>query len=213
MTVKTFEVLLIEDDVHDVEMVRRAFKAIYPPLFDLQHASRLLDGVKLLTERSFEVILLDLGLPDSDGLRGLERLMSMVPETPVIILTGVHDEGLALRAIELGAQEFLDKGEVSSESIIRCIRFAAKRMLRFQASVTGRMSSSVNGKLMELVHSTSKSILSNTQALEATSLSTKQSSLVTKIRDQSQRSTEIAKQIAGSSGPTFEPVVEAERVD
>lgn len=120
-------VLLIEDDIHDVETVQRAFSTVHPPIFDLQHAAKFFDAIQAIKQQPFHVVILDLGLPDSVGLNGVRRLMSLIPTIPVIVLTGMDDDESALEGIALGAQEFLDKNDVTPKRLIRTLRHAIKR--------------------------------------------------------------------------------------
>ncbi|TWU47511.1 Swarming motility regulation protein RssB [Rubripirellula tenax] len=120
-------VLLVEDDVHDVDAVKRAFAKFPPTTFELTHVTRFSDAIQAQKEGRFHVILLDLGLPDSVGLKGLEKLMARASDTPVIVLTGHDDDEMALRGIELGAQEFLCKNDLQPQRLVRAVRHAIKR--------------------------------------------------------------------------------------
>ena len=106
-------VLLIEDDVLDAERVERAFSIVNPTIFSLDHVSRFIDAIQAIKKQQYHVVILDLGLPDSAGLNGVQRLMELIPSIPVIVLTGRDDDEEALAGIALGAQEFIDKNSVA----------------------------------------------------------------------------------------------------
>ena len=83
--------------------------------------------MKRLSEVKFDALLLDLGLPDSNGMETLVKVISQYPELPVIVLTGLADEQAGVRAVHQGAQDYLTKGEINSDLLIRSIRYAIER--------------------------------------------------------------------------------------
>jgi diguanylate cyclase (GGDEF)-like protein len=95
----------------------------------LQHVDQISAALKLLGERRFDVILLDLTLPDGDGLGTVVRVCAANPQIPVIVLTGLEDDTLALAAVQAGAQDYLVKGQVDGSGITRAIRYAIERKL------------------------------------------------------------------------------------
>ncbi len=118
-------ILLVEDDPTDALLAEEALQG---DRFCLQVSRRLEDAVRLSRGRPFDVILLDLGLPDSQGLATLQALRAGNPQVPVIlVLTGRDDEELALRAIQEGAQDYLVKGELQGGSLRRAVRYAVER--------------------------------------------------------------------------------------
>ncbi|MFP4053301.1 MAG: response regulator [Phycisphaerae bacterium] len=100
--------------------------------FRLHHESTLSEALKSLTRGGIDVILLDLGLPDSDGLGTLEAVYSQVPEIPIVVLTGPGDAELAIRAMGNGAEDFLLKDSTDRNTLVRALRYATQRhrMLR-----------------------------------------------------------------------------------
>ena len=118
-------VLLIEDDDADATLVKRAIERF--PGFDLLHVERMAAGLEVLAHEPFDVVLLDLSLPDSFGLEGISTLHAQQAALPVVVLTGLEDNELALRALEFGAQDYLSKGECSAEVLIRTLRYAIQR--------------------------------------------------------------------------------------
>ncbi|HEY9636373.1 MAG TPA: PAS domain S-box protein [Coleofasciculaceae cyanobacterium] len=95
--------------------------------FNLTHVQWLGKTLELLKQDSFDVILLDLSLPDSQGLGSLNRVRSHAPLTPIVVLTGLDDEELAVHAIRSGAQDYLVKGQVDTPLLVHAIRYAIER--------------------------------------------------------------------------------------
>lgn len=122
-------ILLIEDDLGDVELLRLALAKARRSGFDhsLVHSPRLADALERLRLNPFDVILSDLNLPDSQGTGTFTRLLSQAAGIPIVILTGHGDDDLAVQAVQLGAQDFLVKSEVSGAVLLRAIRYAIDR--------------------------------------------------------------------------------------
>jgi len=119
-------ILLIEDDVADAELIREMVES-KEALCVVQRSARLASALKLLREKAFEVVLLDLGLPDSSGLDTLRRLRDEGPPLPVIVLTVSADEELAAKAISMGAQDYLFKGRFDADLLYRAMIYAMER--------------------------------------------------------------------------------------
>ena len=124
-TAAQVDVLLIEDNPTDVLLTRENLGDA--AVFRMQHAERLSKGVDLLTSRRFDVVLLDLGLPDSQGLSTLLKVRESSPLVPIVVMTGRDDEETALRAVHLGAQDYLVKNIVDEGALRRSIRYAIER--------------------------------------------------------------------------------------
>jgi diguanylate cyclase (GGDEF)-like protein len=118
-------VLLIEDDLADATLVQRSLERF--PGFAFVHVERMDGALDLLDRERFDIALLDLSLPDSFGLDGITTLHARHAHLPVVVLTGLDDKVLALRALEFGAQDYLNKGECSAELLIRTLRYAIQR--------------------------------------------------------------------------------------
>lgn len=118
-------VLVIEDNPGDARLVREAVSQ--NPAVDLEHAERLEDGLSRLAGGGVDVVLLDLGLPDAQGLEGLTMLQLHAPKVPVVVLTGSDTDHLGRAAVKAGAQDFLVKGELVTDSLVRCLRYAVER--------------------------------------------------------------------------------------
>jgi PAS domain S-box-containing protein len=128
----TVQILLIEDNPGDARLLEEVLKDIASLQFDLTVAERLESALQYLQDNDssksiFNLILLDLSLPDSQGLATLIAIQEKESTIPVIVLTGLDDENLAIAAMQQGAQDYLAKGEVSSDLLGRAIRYAIER--------------------------------------------------------------------------------------
>src|SRR6185295_15887715 len=118
--------LLIEDNPSDVLLFREMSSSGRARL-KLMHAERLQDGLALLRSDAFDVVLLDLSLPDAFGLETVTRTYATRQDVPIIILTGTNDELLAMQAMNAGAQDYLVKGQFDRDILARAILYARER--------------------------------------------------------------------------------------
>lgn len=121
------QILLIEDNPVDALLVQEALSEVSAIVFEVSHALRLSEGLEQLGIHAFDVILLDLGLPDSRGIETMARLSKGARGTPVVVLTGLDDESVALSAVQAGAQDYLVKGSADSNSLSKAVRYAVER--------------------------------------------------------------------------------------
>ena len=119
--------LLIEDNPGDARLIRELLADAQGAAFDLIHADRLSEGLKFLAVDGIDVVVADLGLPDSQGVDTALKVIEQAPNVPVIILTGLDDETQAVKAVQHGAQDYLVKGQVDGASLARAIRYAIER--------------------------------------------------------------------------------------
>jgi hypothetical protein len=124
----TLRILLIEDNPGDAELVRKALSKAHES-FDMQWVSRLADGLKHPDLSTFEVILADLSLPDSNGLDSVTAIRSRLPETPLVVLTSLANDAVAFQALDLGAQDYLVKDHVNADVLRRSTHYAIQRQL------------------------------------------------------------------------------------
>jgi len=117
-------ILLVEDSPTDAFLTR---EAVNPDWFHLTYVERLEQAIAALAGRTFDVVLLDLGLPDSQGLSTLHRLQREDSTTPVVVLSAKADEGLALEAVSAGAQDYLVKSQIDGGILERAIRYSVER--------------------------------------------------------------------------------------
>jgi two-component system cell cycle response regulator len=127
MRVESIRVLLIEDNPGDAYLIRKALTEARNLEITLVCEDRLARGIERLANSQYDLILLDLSLPDSQGLETFNRLSEMAAEVPVIILTGFQDERAAVRAVQGGAEDYLVKGDIGSSSLVRAVQYALER--------------------------------------------------------------------------------------
>jgi signal transduction histidine kinase len=129
MSARRLRVLLIEDNPGDVRLIKEMLVEAKHTAFELECFERLTDGLARLSEDRFEVVLLDLSLPDSTGLDTFVTFNAAAPDLPVVILSGFNDEVVAVECVNAGAQDYLIKDEVNSHLLIRSLRYAVARGL------------------------------------------------------------------------------------
>jgi signal transduction histidine kinase len=119
-------VLLVEDSPGDARLVREVLRETGAP-FRVTHVERLREAREVLSRGGVDLVLLDLSLPDSHGLDTVAAAQRAAPHVPVLVLTGNSDEELAARALHVGAQDYLVKGEFDAPLLLRAIRYATER--------------------------------------------------------------------------------------
>jgi diguanylate cyclase (GGDEF)-like protein len=124
---KAISVLAIEDNPGDALLVRAMLEETGSGRFAVVHASRMQEGVLHLLDGGYDCVLLDLSLPDAQGLDALAQLRTVAVDVPVVVLSGRNDEALAVRAVAEGAQDYLVKGEVEPRLLSRSINYAIER--------------------------------------------------------------------------------------
>lgn len=126
MTYKNLEVLLFEDNPGDAGLLEELLEE-FSASYQLKVVETLKEGLNILKSHFFAIILLDLGLPDSDGLNTLVDVHNNAPNTPIIVLTGLDNEEIGTLAVKKGAQDYLIKKEIDSKLLKRSIRYAIER--------------------------------------------------------------------------------------
>src|SRR5690554_2725328 len=116
-------VLLIEDNPDDARLAKDALVE-GNLICSLSHVERLSEAVTLLEQQRFNIVLLDLGLPDSQGLATLLRLHRQFPQLPIVVMTATDIEKLGLLAVREGAQDYLVKSRLQGDLLGRAIRYA-----------------------------------------------------------------------------------------
>ena len=120
-------ILIIEDNPADQELLVENLKSTNLLINDIKIADRLEDAITLLRQQSFSLIFLDFYLPDSSGMESFTVLSKENSKIPVIILSGLSDTKLSLKAISLGAQDFLIKGDYTEQSLEKAVRYSIER--------------------------------------------------------------------------------------
>lgn len=128
MTTSTpLRLLIIEDDLVDRKLLERLLTGSSLGACEVSNAACLAAGLDRLKEESCDIILLDLGLPDSQGMDSVRRLQARAPHVPIIVLSGLDDEDTAIQAVQMGVQDYLIKGHVDASLLVRAIRYALER--------------------------------------------------------------------------------------
>ncbi|MGF1541676.1 MAG: ATP-binding protein [Pleurocapsa sp.] len=127
MSESPVKILLIEDDVAEARLLQEVLKGFSLTLFCLTHVKRLQEGLEQLKKDNFDVILLDLTLPDSQGLTSLEILVNRIPHLPIVVLTNTNDDRLAVEAVRQGAQDYLVKRHINIDVLVRSLQYAIER--------------------------------------------------------------------------------------
>ena len=121
------DVLIVEDNPGDLRLTQEMLREPGPYAFRTAHAGTIKEALHKLGGGKFEVILLDMNLPDSSGLDGLERITAAASRMPVIVLTGRDDEALGVKALKKHASDYLAKGSINPFLLTRAIRYAIER--------------------------------------------------------------------------------------
>ena len=120
-------ILLVEDSLDDRELIDELLSQSTEVSFDVVHVDSLTAALNLLERESFAAVLLDLNLPDSDGLATFLKAKELIGQMPILVLTGLADESLELRVIRHGGEDFLVKGEFPAGTLIRSLKNAIER--------------------------------------------------------------------------------------
>jgi len=110
-------ILLVEDNAGDVRLLRETLADIVEARFDLVHVGPWREGVARFAREPADVVLLDLLLPDSNGMDTLAGMHAAAPDAPIVVLTGLNDEAMGLEAVRVGAQDYLVKGRFDADSL------------------------------------------------------------------------------------------------
>ena len=127
MAEKPIRVLLIEDSSTQASLIRDFLERSGASSFEVCWEDRLSTGLNLLAQGGIDIVLLDLTLPDAEGLESFNRAYAQAPGVPIVVLTGLEDESVAAQALQNGAQDYLAKKEVRHDSLVRSLRYAIER--------------------------------------------------------------------------------------
>jgi PAS domain S-box-containing protein len=140
---KNINILIIEDSPADARLVAEMLRDCRDPSFQTSNTERLDTALEMLENRKFDAVLLDLNLPDSKGLKSLDKITALQPYIPVVLLTGVEDESIGIQALQKNAGDYLVKGKINDYLLSRSIQYAVERK-RTEAEIR-----KVNAKLQK----------------------------------------------------------------
>jgi len=153
---RDLKVLLVEDNAADARLVTELLREVAPASLKLTHVGRLAQALRYLSDEGFSAVLLDLSLPDSQGLETFAQAHALAPDAPIVVLTGLRDEGVAARAVREGAQDYLVKGQVDGPMLYQSIRYAIERhhfketLRASEARYRGLVDASIQGIVIEV---------------------------------------------------------------
>jgi len=119
--------LLLEDNPGDLQLCREMLKSANTTSWQLEHAASLADARLTLTDQTFDLIVLNLNLPDSQGLDTFQEVSKLAPQIPIVIMSGFADQAQALDAVQQGAQDYLIKDDLTPDLLSRALRYAVER--------------------------------------------------------------------------------------
>ena len=153
-------ILLVEDNPSDAELLAEALSSRTGNAFEITHVERLADASRAAREGSFEIVLLDLGLAETQGLETLVAARAQIEQLPIIVLTGMDDDELGVRALQAGAEDYLVKGQVDTRLLVRAIRYAKERHAHIEdiRRLNDELKGSLDRKLGELRFAQERSI-------------------------------------------------------
>jgi len=124
---KPIKALLVEDNDGDVRLVKEVVAEAEGGKVELSHVYRLQEALNRLSKETFDVVLLDLSLPDSQGLHTFDQTLQAAARAPILVLTGLDDQAMAISTLQRGAQDYLVKGQFDGNRLMQTIRFAVAR--------------------------------------------------------------------------------------
>lgn len=147
------KILLVEDNLAYARLLEEFLMQTHSQGFTLVHVKRLGEALQELTQCNYDVILLDLNLPDSEGLSSLPPVIDQAPGIAIVVLTNLNDEELAIEAVRQGAQDYLVKRQVNPDVLVRSLRYAIERkqLLESLRTVNEALQSRVEERTAELV--------------------------------------------------------------
>lgn len=132
---RPLQILLVEDNPGDARLIREMLSDAPGLHFEMVSVERVSEALQQLERQLFDVVLLDLSLPDSQGLDTFDAVYARAPQLPIIVLTGLADETAAVRSVQSGAEDYLVKGRIDSEFLARAIRYAIARHAKLRETL------------------------------------------------------------------------------
>jgi PleD family two-component response regulator len=128
--------LIVEDNAGDARLLREMLNGDGRHAADLTHVESMKDAERHLAKYIVDIILLDLGLPDTQGLEAVRRTRAAAPDAVLVVMTGLDDEQVAEQTLKEGAQDYLIKGQIDSRGLLRAVRYATQRKAMEDISAT-----------------------------------------------------------------------------
>ncbi|HCB14055.1 MAG TPA: response regulator [Gammaproteobacteria bacterium] len=148
---RPLRLLLVEDDAGHARLTREWLQEADPFGFAITHVVTLTAALAVLKEQVFDLMALDLGLPDSQGLVTLQKMRAMISDIPIVVLTNQSDESMGIAAVEAGAQDYLVKGHFEPEYLLsRTFKYAVERHQLQQRVNAAREEAEQQRELLEL---------------------------------------------------------------
>ena len=124
---KIIKILYVEDEVDHAILIGELIKEIENVHYEMTHVQLLDEALLELDTERYDIVMLDLSLPDKQGVDTITSVCERVPNIPVVVMTSMNDESMAIKALQKGAEEFLVKGEINSHALSRVLRYAIIR--------------------------------------------------------------------------------------
>ena len=153
--------LVVEDSPGDARLLREMFNEGKATSHMMTHVGTMGEAEKYLADNSVDIVLLDLGLPDAQGMEAVRRTHAAAPGVPLVVLSGMDDERLAVAALKDGAQDYLIKGQIDSRSLLRALRYAIERKSLQSAALAWSASVDVAREQAEAANAAKAMFLAN----------------------------------------------------
>ncbi len=151
MNIKSLRILLVEDNLADAELIGELLEQENILNIDIKNVNRVKDALDLLISINFDIVLLDLSLPDSQGIDSIVKLRKQKPNIPIVVLTMLNDLNTAIRSVRKGAQDYLVKNSLEGELLLRSIRYAIERQRNEKAWRQRAERERLMGKMLERI--------------------------------------------------------------
>ncbi len=124
---KIIRILYVEDEIDHAILIGELIEEIENVHYEMTHVQQLDEALQELDNERYDIVMLDLSLPDKQGVDSITTVCERAPDIPVVVMTSLEDESMAIRALQKGAEEFLVKGEINSHALSRVLRYAIMR--------------------------------------------------------------------------------------